>query len=81
MQMISVLRQEPRNSRIINPVRPAAMAASFTTPDHRRPHEDGLVEQRRDLQFLDYRGTRGKIVGNASFTRLTMSSVEALPSL
>ena len=32
IQMISVLRHEPRNSRIINPVSPAAMAASFTTP-------------------------------------------------
>ena len=29
---ISVLRQEPRNSRIINPVRPAAIAPSRTTP-------------------------------------------------
>ena len=29
---ISVLRQEPRNSRIISPVSPAAMAASLTTP-------------------------------------------------
>ena len=29
---ISVLRQLPRNSRIIRAVRPAAIAASFTTP-------------------------------------------------
>ena len=32
IQMMSVLRQEPRNSRIIIPVRPAAMSASVTTP-------------------------------------------------
>ena len=32
MQTISVLRQLPRNSRIIKPVRTAAIAASFTTP-------------------------------------------------
>ena len=32
MQTISVLRQLPRNSRIIRPVRPAAISASRTTP-------------------------------------------------
>ena len=30
--MISVLRQLPRKSRIISPVRQAAIVASFTTP-------------------------------------------------
>ena len=29
---IRVLRQLPRKSRIISPVRPAAITASFTTP-------------------------------------------------
>ena len=32
MQTITVLRQLPRNSRIINPVSTAAVTASFTTP-------------------------------------------------
>ena len=32
MQTIKVLRQLPRNSRIIRPVRPAAISASRTTP-------------------------------------------------
>ena len=32
MQTIIVLRQLPRNSRIIRPVRKAAMAASLSTP-------------------------------------------------
>ena len=32
MQTISVLRQLPRNSRIISPVSNAAIAASRTTP-------------------------------------------------
>ena len=33
VQTISVERQEPRNSRIINPVSAAAMAASRTTSE------------------------------------------------
>ncbi len=32
MQTMTVLRQLPRNSRIIRPVRPAAMAPSRNTP-------------------------------------------------
>ena len=32
MQMMIVLRQEPRNSRIIAAVKPAAITASFNTP-------------------------------------------------
>ena len=45
MQTISVLRQLPRNSRIISAVSSAAMTASRTTPFERRAHEDRLVEQ------------------------------------
>ena len=33
MQMMIVLRQEPRNNRIIRPVKPAAIAASLITPE------------------------------------------------
>ena len=33
MQTISVLRQLPRNSRIISPVSSAAATASLTTPE------------------------------------------------
>ena len=50
MQTISVLRQLPRNSRIIRPVSTAAMIASLTTPEIAALHEDGLVEQRADFQ-------------------------------
>jgi len=32
MQTITVLRQLPRNSRIISPVSAAAISASFSTP-------------------------------------------------
>ena len=32
MAMMSVLRHEPRNSRIIKPVKAAAMTPSLTTP-------------------------------------------------
>ena len=49
--MISVLRQLPRKSRIISPVRHAAMTASRMTPLHGSPHEDGLIRQRLNLQL------------------------------
>ena len=48
---ISVLRHEPRNSRIIRAVSPAAIAPSLSTPVDGRPDEDRLVEQQLHLQF------------------------------
>ncbi len=54
--MISVLRQLPRNSRIIRPVRHAAITASRITPCNGSAHEDGLIRQRLDLQFRRQRG-------------------------
>ena len=44
MQTINVLRQLPRNSRIISAVSNAAMVASRTTPVDRRFYEQGLIE-------------------------------------
>ena len=49
-EMISVLRQLPRNSRIISPVSAAAITASRTTPVDRRAHEQRLIADRLDLQ-------------------------------
>ena len=48
---ISVLRHEPRNSRIIRAVSPAAIAPSLSTPVDGRPHEHRLVEERLQLQL------------------------------
>ena len=45
MQTISVLRQLPRNSRIMSAVSNAAMLASRTTPVNRCPHKQRLVEE------------------------------------
>ena len=50
MQTISVLRQLPRNSRIIMPVRTAAISVSRTTPGDGRAHEQRLIAERRQLQ-------------------------------
>ena len=47
--MISVDRHEPRNRRIIMPVRQAAMTASRSTPANGGAHEDGLIEELLDL--------------------------------
>ena len=49
--MISVLRQLPRNSRIISAVRQAAISASRTTPSIARAHEQRLIGERLDLEL------------------------------
>ena len=65
MQTISVLRQLPRNSRIIKPVRPAAIKASRTTP---------LMEARTKTDWsasavtFSSGVTLARILGSASFT-------------
>ncbi len=76
--MISVLRQLPRKTRIIRPVRQAAMIAFADHAVDRRPHEDRLIGQRRDLQF---RRQLRLIAAACACTPLMMSSVEALPVL
>lgn len=80
MQMIRVLRQLPRNSRIISPVSAAAIAASFTTPSTEARTNTDWWNSGVNFGSLAL-GRRGRIRGTASFTRLTMSSVEALPGL
>ena len=77
MQTISVLRQLPRNSRIIRPVRPAAISASRTTPCDRGAHEDRLVGERASPSAPAERWPES--CGSAAFTALTIDSVEALP--
>ena len=52
MQTISVLRQEPRNSRIISAGQAGGDGRLLHHAHHRRAHEDRLIEDRRDLQFL-----------------------------
>ena len=75
--MISVLRQLPRNSRIISAVRQAAITASRTTP---------LIDARTNSDWSasglisSSGGSAGLDRGSAALTSLTMSSVDALPS-
>ncbi len=76
--MITVLRQLPRNTRIISAVRQAAMSASRSTPEiEARTNTDwsasGLISSSG--------GRLAAICGSASLTLLMMSSVEALPTL
>ena len=47
--MISVLRQLPRNTRIISAVRHAAISASRSTPLIDASHEERLIGERLDL--------------------------------
>ena len=56
--MISVLRQLPRNSRIISAVRQAAMTASRSTPSIDGAHEQRLIGERLDLQLRRQRRRR-----------------------
>ena len=74
--MISVLRQLPRNSRIMAAVRQAAVSASLHHSLNRRPHKQGLVEQRIQFQFRrqGLRHLRQHVL-----TFFTMSMVEAPP--
>ncbi len=51
MQTISVLRQLPRNSRIIRPVSTAATDGLAHHAVDRRAHEERLVEQVTDVQL------------------------------
>ena len=57
-QTMSVLRQLPRNSRIIIAVRKAAISASRTTPDTDARTNSRLIEELRDAE------TGGKCGGN-----------------
>jgi hypothetical protein len=75
---IRVLRQLPRKRRIMSAVRPAAMAASWTTPSmEARTKTDW---SNRSVVF-SASGRLAMTRGKASRTRRTMSSVEAPPAL
>ena len=73
--MISVLRQLPRNSRIIIAVSTAAISASWITPDG-RVDEHRLVEQRCDREPS---GSVGITFGSSAFRSDTTLSVDASP--
>ena len=56
MQTMMVLRQLPRNSRIIRPVSRAAIDGFLQHAVDRGAHEDGLIEHQRELQRRRQRG-------------------------
>ena len=64
--MISVLRQLPRNSRIMSPVRHGGDDGFADDAVDGRAHEDGLIGQRLDLQLRRQRGGhRGQQLAHA----------------
>ena len=75
--MISVERQLPRNSRIIVPVKSAAMIASRTTPDT-------AALTKMDWSAIGFTvsddGNPAWMMGRFFLTRLTTSRVEACPT-
>ena len=60
MQMISVLRQLPRNTRIMIDVSAAAMRPSRTDSIQRGLHKDGLIGKRPYHQFRGQGGRDGR---------------------
>ncbi len=76
IEMMSVLRHEPRSTRMSSAVRAAAMIASRTTPSiEARTKSDWSPSS---LTFSSG-GRPGRARASASLTRLMMSSVEAFP--
>src|SRR2546422_4048097 len=73
---INVLRQLPRNRRIMRPVRPAAIAPSVTTP---RTAARTKSDWSKSSFSSKPAGAAARMSGRASLTRLTISSVEAPP--
>ena len=78
---ISVLRQEPRNSRIISPVSPAAMAASLMTPCTLARTKTDWSNSGVIFRPLAAGGRAASMAGIFAFTASTTASVEALPLL
>ena len=76
MQTIIVLRQLPRNNRIIRPVSSAAVAPSLTTPLMALRTKIDWSNSERTLSSF---GNPARIFGSSAFTLSTMSSVEAWP--
>jgi len=74
-KIMRVLRQLPRNSRIINPVRHAAIVASRTTPEMApRTKIDWSP-----MGWIFNSGTAARICGRRSLMALMTSRVELLP--
>ena len=76
IQTISVLRQLPRNSRIIKPVRPAAIRASRTTPWIEARTKTRLVGERHHLQL---RRNVGQDSGKCGLHRIDDGQSGSLP--
>ena len=76
--MISVLRQLPRNSRIISAVSAAAITASWITPSTAAWTN---TDWSSAVWTSSSEGRPARMRGSSSFTRRTMSSVDALPYL
>ena len=74
----SVERHEPRNTRIINAVRPAAIAPSRNTPSTELVTN---TDWSNSSLILRPGGAAARIAPSACFTPLTTASVEALPFL
>jgi len=76
--MISVARQLPRKSRIMRPVRQAAISASRSTPcTEARTNSDWSATG----SIFSDAGTRLRSVGIMFLMSLTISSVDVLPLL
>ena len=75
---MSVLRQLPRKTRSITAVSAAAMHASLTTPCTAARTK---IDWSKSSETLSSLGSRLRVVGRVSRTRLTTSRVLALPSL
>ena len=73
---ISVERQEPRNSRIISPVSPAAMAPSRNTS--LIAPETNTDWSNSGVIFMSF-GAAARMPGSRDFTVFTTDSVEAAP--
>ena len=76
--MIRVLRQFPRNSRIMSAVMQAAMRASRITPCTAARTK---MDWSNSGVITNCRGRLAAIIGNMPFTRETMSRVEVPPVL
>ena len=74
---ISVLRQDPRNSRIISPVRQAAIAPSRSTPVMAARTKTLWSNRKSTLRLL--RQARLNLGHELAHAASTTASVEALP--
>src|ERR1700722_1284773 len=78
IRTIRVDRHDPRNSRIINPVRPAAIAPSRSTP---AIEEVTSFDWSNNSLMLRPGGAAARAILRTLWTPLTTATVEALPFL